>query len=159
MLRPKDQFHVGIVVDDLAAALEPLSSLFGYRWCAPTGGEVEVDLPTGAAVLEMMCTYSTTAPRLELVRGIPGTLWEPVPGSAIHHVGYWSDDVAGDTAALQDGGYVVEATRKSPGGGLFFAFLRSPTGPRTELVTRAAQPSLERYWAQHEPRDSSGGTA
>ena len=154
MLNPEDQFHVGIVVEDFEGTLEQLSSLFGYDWCDETGGPVALELPTGAAVLDMRCTFSRTSPRLEIVRRIPGTLWEPVPGSTLHHIGYWSDDVAADTAKLEDSGYVIEATRQGADGGLFFAFLRSAKGPRVELVTRGVQPHLEQYWAQ--PSATSG---
>ncbi|MEU6140671.1 VOC family protein [Streptomyces sp. NPDC047081] len=151
-LRPADQFHVGIVAEDFEATKEQLSKLFGFEWCADMGGPTEVALPTGDAVIDFRCAYarsSSTAPRLEIVRKTPGTLWEPTPGSGIHHFGYWSDDVAADVAELERHGYVTEATREGPDGGLFFAFLRSgdTTGFRVELVSRAAQPSLERVWA------------
>ncbi|MFE2681377.1 VOC family protein [Streptomyces mirabilis] len=90
--------------------------------------------------------FSTTTPRLEIVRRVPGTLWEPAAGGAVHHVGYWSDDVAADAAELERHGFVREATRKGAGGAPF-AFLRSPaSGYRVELVSRVAQQSLERFW-------------
>ncbi|NUU20341.1 MAG: VOC family protein [Streptomycetaceae bacterium] len=145
-MNPEDQFHVGIVTDDLQATMDRLSSLFGYEWTEPMGGPTEVALPTGGAVLDFLCAYSTSAPRLEVVRHLPGTMWEPAPGSGIHHLGYWSDDVAADTAELERGGYVVEATRQGPDGKPFFAFLRGERGFRVELVTRAAEPSLARAW-------------
>lgn len=156
VLNPGDQFHVGLVVEDFEETLGQLSALFGYEWCDETGGPVALELPTGAAVLDMRCTFSRTSPRLEIVRRIPGTLWEPVPGSTLHHIGYWSDDVAGDTAKLADHGYVIEATRRGADGGMFFAFLRSTDGPRVELVTRGVQPHLEQHWAQ--PPATPGAT-
>ncbi|MGI5460170.1 VOC family protein [Streptomyces sp. CA-249302] len=151
-LRPADQFHVGIVAEDFEATKEQLSKLFGFEWCADMGGATEVTLPDGDTVIDFQCAYarsSSTALRLEIVRKVPGTLWEPTPGSGIHHFGYWSDDVAADVAELESHGYVTEAYRKGPDGGMFFAFLRSgdTTGFRVELVSRAAQPSLERVWA------------
>ena len=147
-MRAEDQFHLGLVVEDFEGTLAEFSAAFGYEWCAEIGGAVPLTLPTGNAVLDISCAYSRTVPRLEIVRRIPGTLWEPVPGGGVHHVGYWSDDVAGDTAKLEDHGYVIEATRQGADGGLFFAFLRSTKGPRVELVTRGVQPHLEQYWAQ-----------
>jgi hypothetical protein len=154
-LRPSDQFHVGIVAEDFEATKNQLSTLFGFEWSDDMGGPIEVALPDGDTSLDFRCAYSRSsgtaaAPLLEIVRRIPGTLWEPTPGSGIHHFGYWSDDVAADVAELERHGYVTEATRKGPDGGLFFAFLRSggETGFRVELVSRAAQPSLERAWGQ-----------
>jgi hypothetical protein len=146
-LRAEDQFHVGVVVEDFEAALAGLSSLFGYQWCGELGGPTQVRLPAGEALLNFRCAYSRTSPRLEIVARIPGTLWEPTAGSGIHHVGYWSDDVAADSAELERRGYLAEATRIGPDGVPFFAFYRSATGFRVELVSRIAQPGLERSWS------------
>jgi len=150
-LRAEDQFHVGIVADDFEATLAELSAVFGYRWSAEIGGPIEVRLPAGDALLNLRCVYSATSPRLEVVRRIPGTLWEPAAGSAIHHTGYWSDDVAADSAELERHGYVAEATRMGPDSVPFFAFYRSATGFRVELVSRKAQPGLEGAWAAAAP--------
>ncbi|MFJ5305413.1 VOC family protein [Streptomyces sp. NPDC088350] len=152
ILRPEDQFHVGIVAEDFDATKDQLSRLFGFEWSAEMGGPTEVSLPDGDAVIDFRCAYACSegpAPRLEIVRRVPGTFWEPTPGSGIHHFGYWSDDVGADTAELQRHGYVTEATRKGPDGTLFFAFLRSreQTGFRVELVSRAAKSALEHAWS------------
>ena len=42
--------------------------------------------------------YSRNAPRVEVIQSVPGTLWVPAVGSGIHHIGYWSDDIARDAA-------------------------------------------------------------
>jgi hypothetical protein len=141
-----DHFHIGIVVDDFETTLEMLAALFGYRWCDEIGGPTPVTLPQGPAVLELKFTYSMTSPRVEVIRSVPGTLWTPVAGSGIHHVGYWSDDVAGDSAELGRRGFVTEATGMDPDGAPYWAFHSRPAGPRIELVSRAVQPALERYW-------------
>lgn len=146
-MRPEDQFHVGIVAGDFEATLARLSSLSGYQWCAEIGGPTLVRLPDRDALLDLRCVYSMTSPRLEIVRPIPGTLWEPAAGSGIHHLGYWSDDVAADSAELERHGYVAEATRDGGDGVPFFAFYRSAAGFRVELVSRIAQPGLERCWS------------
>lgn len=144
-MKAEDQFHIAFVADDFEGTQEEFSALFGYTWGPEIGGSVEVVLPTGTAVLDLRCAYSLTTPRIEIVRPIPGTLWEP-SAAGIHHVGYWSDDVAADSAALTARGFVTEATRSGPDGSPFFAFLRGTTGLRIELVTRLARPSLERVW-------------
>ncbi|MFJ9626518.1 VOC family protein [Streptomyces sp. NPDC101175] len=150
-MRAEDQFHLGLVVEDFEATLAELTAAFGYEWCAEIGGAVPLTLPTGDAVLDISCAYSRTLPRLEIVRRIPGTLWEPVAGG-VHHVGYWSDDVDEDTAGLTRQGFVTEA-RRAGSGGASFAFLRGPSGLLVELVDRVARPGLERYWTH------TGGTA
>ncbi|WP_063039503.1 VOC family protein [Nocardia pseudovaccinii] len=147
-MRAEDQFHIGIVAADFEATMATLSEVLGYEWGPEIGGPVSVDLPdTRAAVLEMRCRYSTTVPRLEIVRSIAGTLWEPAGPAGLHHVGYWSDDVAADAAELVRHGYVTEATRPGADGQLFFAFLRGADGFRVELVDRAVESSLAQCWA------------
>lgn len=148
-MRAADQFHIGIVAADFEATVATLSSVFGHGWGPEVGASTLVALPTGAADLDLRCVYSTTEPRLEVVRAIPDTLWQPAADGGIHHVGFWSDDVAADSAELERNGYVVEATR-SVSGTPFFAFLTAATGFRIELVTRAAHEGLSRCWAHPE---------
>src|SRR3954468_14289181 len=101
-MKAADQFHVGIVVDDIATAAAELTAIFGYEWCAELGARTSVRLPGGDAVLDLRSMYSMSTPRVELVRTVPGSaLWEPAAGSGVHHLGYWSDDVAADSAELE----------------------------------------------------------
>ncbi|MEV4235513.1 MULTISPECIES: VOC family protein [unclassified Nocardia] len=147
-MKAEDQFHIGIVATDFEATVATLSAVLASEWGPEIGGPVAVHLPDGEqAVVELKCRYSTTVPRLEVVRSVAGTLWEPVGEAGIHHIGYWSDDVAADTAELVRHGYVTEATRPADAGRLFFAFLRGANGFRVELVDRAAEPDLARCWA------------
>ncbi|GAA3725965.1 VOC family protein [Gordonia hankookensis] len=146
-MKAEDMFHVGIVTDDLETTRSQLSELLRYEWGPEIAAPIEVDLAGGSATVEITCAYSTTTPRLEVIRSVPGTFWESVGGSGIHHVGYWSDDVGADAAELERLGYMTEATRRAPDGSPFFAFMRSDKGIRMELVTRAAEPSLRQCWA------------
>ena len=41
-MKAGDQFHVGIVVDDLDATLAELTALFGYEWSDPIGGPTSI---------------------------------------------------------------------------------------------------------------------
>ncbi|WP_210588545.1 VOC family protein [Streptomyces sp. GESEQ-35] len=150
-MKAADQFHVGLVVDDLSAAAAELSASFGYEWSAEMGAAVRVTLPAGDAVLDLRSVYSTTSPRLELVRSVPGSLWQPAD-SGVHHLGYWSDDVAADSAELARRGSALEALGKRPDSTPYWAFHRSGTGPRIELVSRELHPVLEQFW-------TTGGTA
>ena len=105
-----------------------------------------MSLPTGDAVLDLHFAYSKTEPRLEIIRTVPGSLWEPAD-SGIHHLGYWSDDVAADSAELERRGFVPEATGRQPDGTPYWSFHRAPMGPRVELVSRTVQAGLEHYWS------------
>jgi hypothetical protein len=79
-MHAEDQYHVGIVVEDLGAAQAELSSLAGYVWGTEMAATVEVRLATGTAELFMRLVYSVSLPRVELVQRIPGTMWEPAGG-------------------------------------------------------------------------------
>lgn len=145
-MRAEDQFHTGIVVDDLAATRDQLTALFGYEWCPEIGGPINVMGPEGESVVELRFAYSRTRPRLEVIRTAPGSLWEP-SDSGIHHLGYWSDDVAADAAVLVAHGWATEAVGNRPDGTPYWSFHRHPTGPRIELVSRSVQAGMEQYWA------------
>ncbi|MFF2846327.1 VOC family protein [Streptomyces sp. NPDC058001] len=146
-MKATDQFHVGVVVDDFEATSDELAEVFGYTWCEEIGGPTAVTLPTGDTVLDFRSTYSMSTPRLEIIQSIPGTVWTPAAGSGVHHLGYWSDDVAAESAALARRGHTVEAIGRRPDGTPYWAYHRAGSGPRIELVTRALQPNLEQYWA------------
>ena len=146
-MKASDQFHIGIVVDDLDATLEELSGLFGYTWCPVFAIETPVVLPEEEILLDLRFAYSKTEPRIEIIRAVPGTPWVPAAGSGIHHAGYWSDNLVADGRKLESRGYAEEATGVQPDGGPMWAYYRSPRGPRIELVSRQLQAGLEQYWA------------
>ncbi|TQS46991.1 VOC family protein [Cryptosporangium phraense] len=147
-MKAADQFHVGIVVHDLAEARERLTALFGYEWAPEAGGVQPVLLADGPATVDLLCQYSRSVPRVELVRSVPGrAIWQPAD-SGVHHVGYWSDDVRADSDALVAQGYQREVAGTLPDGTPYWAYHRPASGgPRIELVSRALQPSMERLWS------------
>lgn len=147
-MKATDQFHVGIVVDDVEATLAELTALFGYEWGDEIGAPTSVLLPTGPVELDFRCVYSRTTPRLEIIRSIPGTIWVPVEGSGLHHLGYWSDDVSADSRELEGRGLVAEAVGTSPDGTPYWAYHRGPTGPRIELLSRQLEAPLQATWAK-----------
>jgi Glyoxalase/Bleomycin resistance protein/Dioxygenase superfamily len=146
-MRAADQFHIGVVVEDLEGALAELAGLFGYEWCDEVRVDQPVHLPAGDTTVEFQFRYSRSTPRLEVIQQQPGTLWMPAAGSGIHHLGYWSDDVAADGAALERAGYALEAAGAGPEGSRSWAYHRSPTGPRIELVSRSLEPFMAVMWA------------
>lgn len=145
-MRAADQFHVGIVVDDLTAALAEMTDIFGYEWCSLLSVETPVLLAGGETSLGLTFAYSKSVPRIEVIQSIPGTLWVPAPTSGLHHLGYWSDDVAADAERLKSHGFAPEATGLRPDGEAVWAYHRSAGGPRIELVSRQLQAGLEQYW-------------
>lgn len=144
-MQAADLFHTGIVVDDLDVARHRLSGLAGYRWGDVIVAPTEVTLADGTNLgIESEFCYSMDVPRLELVRTVPGTPWIPA-SSGLHHLGYWSDDLVADGAALTAAGYVLEL-RGGPADGPLFTYHRHPRGERIELLSRGVAPLFEQYW-------------
>ncbi|MFW0785587.1 VOC family protein [Gordonia sp. CPCC 206044] len=144
-MRAEDLFHVGVVTNDSEATRQSLSALLGYEWGPDVGSQVEVMTPGGPIATVMSCSFSVQTPRIEVVTEVPGTMW--TGGGGVHHLGYWSDDVAADLGVLEESGFVREAVRTGPDGEPFFAFCRNDSGLRLELVTRAAEPGLSQCWS------------
>ena len=146
-MKAADQFHIGIVVDDFEGTLARLTGLFGYAWGPEFSGPTPVVLPTGPATPSLRFAYSTTAPRIEVIRSVPGQpLWQPAD-SGVHHLGFWSDDVVSDSATLAAQGYAPEVRGVRPDGAPYWAYHRPANGPRIELVSRALEPSMGQLWS------------
>jgi Glyoxalase/Bleomycin resistance protein/Dioxygenase superfamily len=145
-MRAEDQYHVGIVVDDIEAAKREWSDIAGYVWGTELSATTDVRLPTGTVALPMRLVYSVSLPRVELVQRIPGTVWEPA-NSGVHHLGFWSDDVPADAASLEARDYAHEASGLAGDGTVMWSYHRSRNGPRIELVTRALEALLAPVWS------------
>ncbi|MBL7500931.1 VOC family protein [Frankia sp. CNm7] len=149
-LRPENQYHVGVVVDDFEGTLKRLTELFGYEWCDELVADTAVRIYTADGPVDTTITtrftYSVNEPRLEIIRPIPDSVWTPAD-SGVHHLGYWSDDVPGDSAALIEQGLPIEVAGIGPDGVPYWVYHRGPDGPRVELVSSRIKPGLEQYWA------------
>jgi len=146
VLRPEDQYHAGIVVADLDATLEKLTALAGYQFADEYKGDNLVRTPDGESLVSMRFAYSLgPAPLIEVIQQCPGTVWMPVPGSGLHHVGYWVDDVEAESAALEAAGLSLEVAGVGPDGNPYWAYYSDGIGPRLELVSRAAKPMIDAW--------------
>jgi hypothetical protein len=47
-------------------------------------------------------------PRLELVEQVAGSIWTASNRSNLHHIGFWTIDLAGDSARLAAAGWPLE---------------------------------------------------
>lgn len=144
-------FHSGIVVDDLDDAVGVLAAELGVRW-TPVIDNVRPIVTGGRTVdVNFRMVYSTDGPhRYELVQAVPDTLWQAVSGqpARLHHVGYWSDDIEADGAALERAGApTVAITETSDGGAPVFRYHRSRLGFYIELVSSSVRPGMERLWS------------
>jgi catechol 2,3-dioxygenase-like lactoylglutathione lyase family enzyme len=139
-------YHVGIVVADLAAARSRFADLLGITW-----GPV-LDLPTveyrdgdgNDVVLPTLICYSTGDPSIELIQERPGSIWVCNEHSSLHHVGFWSDDMRGESTKLSEAGCPLQlAGRAGSAAPVQFAYHRdTELGVRIELVDSAMREAM-----------------
>lgn len=153
-MRASDQFHTGLVTSDFDATLTALSELLGYKWADEIVVDQSVWTPTGEMTVNLGFRYSRTIPRLEVIREVPGTPWSATQGWAMHHLGYWSDDLGVDGEWLATSGFVLEAAGVRPDGVRYWSYHRHSGGLRIELVNRDLQSGLEAYFAGTTPDES-----
>lgn len=146
-MRASDLYHVGIVTDDVDGLRDEMSDLLGYEWAQEVTASTPVCMAGVDTVLDLRLVYSRTTPRVELVRSVPDNpVWTPAGGSGVHHLGYWTDDLAADSTDLERRGFVAEALGQEPGGVPMWGYWYREGGPRIELVSRGMQPSMEQSW-------------
>lgn len=155
-------YHVGIVVADVATARARLSRQLGLRWgpimhldAVPyrDGAGTEVDLPS------TIC-YSVDQPSLELIEEVPGSVWVRNEHSNLHHVGIWSDDLAGHSAALGAAGCPLQLCGRGAGAEpASFAYHHDDElGVRFELVDTSIAEAMA-FLFEPDPAPDHGGRA
>lgn len=150
MLDPARCYHQGIRVPDLDTAMAELGAGLGVTWCEPQVREQAAWLPdVGETTIALRFTYSVEGPQhLELLEGAPGSIWDGRDQPGMHHLGYWSDDVAAETQMLADQGWSVLLGQRGPEHGYgAFTYVRPPSGLIVELVTTLVRPMFERWFA------------
>jgi hypothetical protein len=154
-LSVSDAFHTGFVVDDIRQGMEEFAAVLDLSWAPLTEITMRLRTPDGPIEPDMAFTYSVQGPHhIELLQAVPGTPWTvgsadgPVPRRAAHHIGIWSDDVAGDSARMEAAGAALVVTYDTDDGAVAgFAYHRLPSGQLVEFVDRRRQPAFERWFA------------
>lgn len=145
-LRPEDLYHTGIVVPDLDAAMARLSAVAGYRWITPLSYTLPFRTATETRELTSTIVFSVQSPYVELVQQVPGTPWTAAPGNSVHHLGYFTDDLAETARTLEANGFTFEMTAAMAGSELaLFAYYLDPFGTRIEIVDRAVFPDFPAF--------------
>jgi Glyoxalase/Bleomycin resistance protein/Dioxygenase superfamily len=145
-LKPEDFYHTGIIVPDLDAAMARLSALAGYRWITPLTYTLPFRTTTGTHELSSTFVYSLESPHLELIKEVSASPWAAAPGNSIHHLGYFTDDLADTARILEDNGFTFEATADvSPPDLALFAYYIDAFGTRIEIVDRALFPDFPAF--------------
>lgn len=143
-------YHVGVRVPDLALAMADMGDSLGLQWCSVQEGVQSVWLPEqGSMDVPLTFTYSTRGPlHVELLEGGPGSIWDGRESPGSHHIGVWSDDVAGEVQGLLDAGWTLVMAQREPARGCgAFAYVRPPSGLIVELVSSALAGMFQRWFA------------
>jgi len=148
-------YHVGIVVPDLEAAQARFTDLLGVTW----GQVMEIDAypfrdgDGNDLTLPNKICYSTTAPHLELIQEVPGTVWECNEHSNLHHIGFWSGSLAAESERLSASLCPLQLCgRGASTGPESFAYHRDPLGVRIELVDAGLRSMIESLYFGGESR-------
>jgi hypothetical protein len=129
-------FQIGLIVDDLDVAMEELGSALGIEWGPPQErrlGDVTCRITFGRH----------GPPYIELIEGKTGSPWDPDGGYRLDHIGYWTEDVAAESARLDQAGMPLEVDGSRMSGQWRY-HRGSRTGLRVELVDVALQPAVLR---------------
>ena len=145
-LRPEDFYHTGIIVPDLESAMGRLSTLAGYQWITPLTYTLPFRTANGTRELTSTFVYSIQSPHVELIEEVPDSPWSAAPGNSVHHLGYFTDNLADTARMLEANGFTFEATADvSPPDLALFAYYIDAFGTRIEIVDRALFPDFPAF--------------
>ena len=131
--------HVGIVTCDLDAAMAAIGGLLGLTFGDPFDGAGAPPFARGdgapAPGLRRVTTSLGGPMRVELLEGLPGSVWHTEELTRLHHIAYWVDDVTTAAEALVADGWMIEVTVANPDARpIGFAYLTKPGQARVELT-------------------------
>jgi Glyoxalase/Bleomycin resistance protein/Dioxygenase superfamily len=137
-LFPGRLFHIGVIVEDLQAGMASWTALLGAKWRQQFCGVSTVHLSGFAADVPFAAVYSEDGPvHIELIPVQHGTVWSQL---GLHHLGFFSDDIEADCAALTARGAQAEATM-TLGSTTLATYLRFGA-VRVELIDSASRERL-----------------
>lgn len=96
-------YHTGVIVDDLDEAMKLWGTALGLHWAPTLTSTVPLLCPTGIEPREIVYTYSLEGPHhIELLEQVnPAPYLNLTGGRHIHHLGYYTPDLPGESARLE----------------------------------------------------------
>jgi hypothetical protein len=123
-----------------------LSTLAGYQWITPLTYTLPFRTANGTRELTSTFVYSIQSPHVELIKEVPDSPWTAAPGNSVHHLGYFTDNLADTARMLEANGFTFEATADvSPPDLALFAYYIDAFGTRIEIVDRALFPDFPAF--------------
>lgn len=144
-------FHVGIVVQEIEAAQAHFSSLLGVTW-GPIVWNTSMairDANGRDGVVDSRVCYSTEPPYLELLEERPGTAWECNDYSNLHHIGFFTEDLArGSDEFVRAGCPLLLAGRIGDASPMTFTYHMDDYRVRIEQVDAAMKGAIEKKFCR-----------
>jgi catechol 2,3-dioxygenase-like lactoylglutathione lyase family enzyme len=108
-------FHVGILVSDMAEAIERFSDVLGLTFAEPITVHVpELDEGGDLASWDVHLTYSRQGPpHIELIQADGTGAYGLHHGIGLHHIGAWAEGVNDKIASLEELQVTSEAVFRS----------------------------------------------
>jgi len=142
-------FQVGVIVEDIDAAMKELSAAQGVRWGKVADRQYKQ--------WKFKRVFSTEGPPyIELIQGPPGSPWDSSKGSRIDHLQWWTRDMQGDSKRMLAAGLPIDTDgvtespltaldgAKLPG---IFRYFNAPaSGMRLELIDESVRPDYRKRW-------------
>lgn len=125
-------YHTGVIVDDLQGAMNLWGDALGVHWAPPLTSTAPMLCPTGIKEREIVFTYSLEGPHhIELLEQVnPAPYLNLTGGRHIHHLGYYTPDLAGESARLEALGLHQELSGVDDAGDVYRAtFHINPVSP------------------------------
>lgn len=118
-----------------------LAERFDVTWREPSTVDHEYLTRDGRVHWPLKVVHSGGPIAFELLEGGSGTVWETAGLTRLHHYGFWTSDLAGEVAALEQRDWQLELTVAGDDGGAphGFAYLVRPGSARIELIARPAR--------------------
>jgi methylmalonyl-CoA/ethylmalonyl-CoA epimerase len=142
-ITPGDLFEIALIVPNLEAAIDEFHRAFGYTFSPVLEGVLPTrdDHGDDSFPTFRMAVSRETTPQLELLEAQPGTSIVPPTGTGLHHVGYYVDDLRGESEHLASLGLPFDcagiANGDAPDG---WVYHRMGDGTIVELVDRGRAP-------------------
>ena len=95
-------YHTGVIVDDLDKTMARWTEALGLHWAPPMTSTLPLMCPTGLEEREVRYTYSIEGPHhVEILEQInPAPYLKLTGGRHVHHLGYYTSDLVGESARL-----------------------------------------------------------
>lgn len=146
-------FHTGVIVDDLDSAMTQWGAALGLHWTPPKTASTPMQCPDGIRGREVRFVYSVEGPHhIELLEQVDATPYLSLTGGRhIHHLGYYTDDLLGESRRLEEQGFPCELSGIGEDGGRARAtFHRHPLSPGMwiELVDHTVAADIDPWMAE-----------